>query len=60
MLKRLLTTIIGIPLLFVILIFGNKYMIDIIVALLALMSIHEYVKCYSEKYKPVAWIRLYK
>lgn len=56
MLKRLITTIVGIPLLFVVLIFGNKYIMDIIVAILALICIHEYMKCYSEKYKPVTWV----
>ncbi len=56
MLKRLLVTVIGIPLLFVLLIFGNKYIIDCVVALLALMSIYEYMKCYSQKFKPVSWM----
>lgn len=56
MFKRLLTTLVGIPLLFVVLIFGNKYVVDVIVTVLALVSIHEYMKCYSEKYKPVSWI----
>lgn len=56
MFKRLLTTLVGMPLLFIVLIFGNKYIVDVIVTVLALVSIHEYMKCYSEKYKPVAWI----
>lgn len=56
MLKRLLVAIIGIPLLVVLLIFGNKYVIDVIITLIALVSIHEYMKCFSEKYKPVSWI----
>lgn len=56
MFKRLLTTLVGMPLLFVVLIFGNKYTVDIIVTILAFVSIHEYMKCYSEKYKPVTWV----
>lgn len=58
MIKRLLTTIVGIPLLFVVLIYGNKYVVDIIVALFAFISIHEYMKCYSGKFKSVSWVRL--
>ena len=46
MFKRLLTTLVGMPLLFVVLIFGNKYIVDVIVTVLALVSIHEYMKCY--------------
>ncbi len=60
MVKRLFTTIIGLPLLCIILIFGNKYIVDIIVAVLALMGIYEYMKSYSQKYKPVCWIRIFE
>lgn len=56
MLKRLSVTIIGIPLLFVILIASNKYIIDAIVALLAVVSVYEYMKCCKKKFKPVSWI----
>ena len=56
MLTRLLVTIIGIPLLFAVLILGNKYVVDIIVAFLALLGMHEYMKCYSEKFKTVKWL----
>lgn len=56
MLKRLLVTVVGIPLLVVLLIFSNKYVIDIVVALIALISIHEYMHCFSRKFKPVSWI----
>ncbi|MCI8291314.1 MAG: hypothetical protein HFJ25_03555 [Clostridia bacterium] len=58
MIKRLLTTVVGIPLVVIILIMGNKYIVDGIVTVLALISIHEYMKCYSEKFKPVKWIRI--
>ncbi len=56
MLKRVCVSLVGIPLLFVILICSNKYIIDIIVTLLALVSMHEYMKCCSEKFKPISWI----
>ena len=60
MIKRLLTTIIGIPLLFIVLIYGNKYIVDIIVAIFAFISIHEYMKCYSNKFKTTKWVRIPK
>ena len=56
MLKRMLTSIIGIPLSIVILIFANKYIVDIIVGILALMGVYEVFKCLKEKYNPVFWI----
>lgn len=59
MIKRLLTTIIGIPFLFIVLIYGNKYVVDGIVTILALISIHEYMKCYSKKFKTTNCVRIY-
>lgn len=56
MIKRSLTTIIGLPLVLVVFIFGNKYVIDAIVAILAILGIYEYMKCASHKFKPVRWI----
>ena len=44
MIKRSLTTIIGLPAVLVILIFGNKYILDVIMAILAIMGIYE-VRC---------------
>ena len=54
--KRAMTAIIGLPVLCLLLIFSNKYIIDVVVAVIALFSIYEYMKCYSEKFKPVHWI----
>ena len=56
MIKRSLTAIIGLPIVLVILIFGNKYIIDAVIAILAICGIHEYMKCVSHKFKPVSWI----
>lgn len=56
MLKRMLTSIIGIPLSIVILIFANKYLVDIIVGILALMGVYEVFKCLKAKYNPVYWL----
>lgn len=56
MIKRSLTAIIGLPIVLLILIFGNRYIIDGVVALLALCGIYEYMKCVSHKFKPVSWV----
>lgn len=56
MIKRSLTAIIGLPTVLVILIFGNKYILDVIIALLAIMGIYEYMKCVAHKFNPVYWI----
>lgn len=56
MVKRVLTTVIGIPLLCVLLIFANKYVMDVVVTILAIMGIYEYMKCCANKFKPVSWI----
>ncbi len=56
MIKRSVTTIIGLPAVLVILIFGNKYILDVIMAILAIMGIYEYMKCVAHKFNPVYWI----
>ncbi len=56
MIKRLLVTIIGIPILIIVLASGNKYLIDAIIAIFAVMGIYEYFKCCKLKFKPVSWI----
>ena len=56
MLKRMLTSLIGIPLSIIILMFANKYIIDIIVGILAFMGIYEVFKCLKAKYNPVFWL----
>jgi len=58
-LKRILTGIIGLPIVALILIYGNIYVIDVLFALVALIAIHEYFNSFKEKYKPVKWLRIY-
>ena len=55
-LKRILSGLIGLPIVALILIFGNIYVIDVLFALVALISIHEYFNSFEEKHKPVKWI----
>ena len=56
MIKRSLTAIIGLPVVLLIIIFGNKFIFDGVVAILAIMGIHEYMKCVSNKFKPISWV----
>lgn len=54
--KRIITTIIGFPIVMLILIFGNKYIIDIAFAIVAIIAMNEYIKCVSNKTKTISWI----
>lgn len=55
--KRILTATIGFPLVMLVLIFGNKYVIDIAVAIISVIAMNEYVKCATNKdIKIVSWI----
>jgi len=55
-LKRILSGIIGLPIVALILIYGNIYVIDVLFALVALIAIHEYFNSFKEKHKPVRWL----
>lgn len=55
-LQRILTGIIGLPIVAAILIWGNKYLIDAVFAIVALISIYEYFGAIEKQYKPKKWI----
>ena len=55
-LKRILSGIIGLPIVALILIYGNTYVIDILFAIVAAIAIHEYFNSFKENNKPVKWI----
>ena len=55
-LKRLLTTVIGLPIVILVLVLGNKYIIDFIIAIIAIIAMNEYIKCVSHKTKVISWI----
>lgn len=56
--KRWVSGLILFPILVIVLVFGNKYIFDVIVALLAIMSIHEFYKAFrtGQKANPICWI----
>ncbi len=54
--KRILTALIGLPIVILIFILGNKYVIDILVSIIACIAIYEYFKCCSKEVKKISWI----
>ena len=55
--KRVLTALIGLPIVAAIVLFGNKYIVDVIFAIIACCAMYEYIKCVSNKdVKPIKWI----
>ena len=54
--KRLLTALIGFPIIAAILIFGNKYVIDITFSIIAMLALYEFFNTFKEKNNPIRWI----
>lgn len=54
--ERIITGLIGFPIVAAVLIFGNIYLIDVLFAIVAILSIHEYFSAFKNKAKPVAWL----
>ena len=55
-LKRVLTAVIGFPLVAILLIFGNRYVVDIAFAIVALMAIREFFNAFKGKAEPINWL----
>jgi CDP-diglyceride synthetase len=56
---RIISGLIGFPLVVLLLVFGNIYLIDIAFAIVALIAMKEYLNAFSKKAKPVKWIRIF-
>lgn len=54
--KRITSVLLGFPLVVIILTFGNKYVVDIFLALVAMLGMQEYFNAVSKESKPVRWI----
>ena len=54
--QRLLSSILGLPLVVLVLALGNEYFIDIFFAIVAIISMYEYFNAIKEKAHPVKWI----
>ena len=55
-LKRVITSLVGFPIVILVFVAGNKYIIDIITAIIAIIAMKEYIKCVSNKSKVISWI----
>lgn len=57
MIKRLLTAVVGLPIVVLVFAFGNKYLMDVLLAIVAIISMNEYMKCVAHKdIKPIKWV----
>ena len=54
--KRITSAILGIPLVIIILTFGNTYVVDIFLTAVALLSMQEYFNAVQKECKPIRWI----
>lgn len=54
-LKRVTSALLGLPMVIVVLLFGNKYVIDVAMAVVAIISLQEYFNAFKE-YKPIKWL----
>lgn len=54
--KRVTSALLGFPLVVVIFLIGNKYIVDIALAIIAILAIDEYFNAISKVAKPVKWL----
>ena len=54
--KRLLTALFGLPIVVIVLAFGNEHFIDIFFTIIAIISMNEYYNAVKEKSNPIKWI----
>ena len=54
--KRILTTIIGLPIVAVILMIGNKFIIDFLMMIIAIICMHEYFNVIDKVAHPIKWV----
>ena len=55
-LKRLVSGLLGFPLVLLILVIGNKYVVDVALSIIAILSMDEYFNAISKVAKPVRWV----
>ena len=54
--KRIMSALIGFPLVAIVLILGNQYIIDIAFSIIAILSLNEFYNAFKETSKPMRWI----
>lgn len=54
--KRIVSSVLGLPMVIIVILFGNKYIIDIAMSIVAIISLHEYYNAVSKDSKPIKWL----
>lgn len=54
-LKRVSSALLGLPLVIIVILLGNKYVIDVAMAIVAIIALYEYYNAFN-KYKPIKWV----
>ena len=54
--KRISSALLGFPVVALILVLGNKYVVDVAFTIIAIMSMYEYFHAISKKANPVKWL----
>lgn len=55
-LKRIISIILGFPIVAILLIFGNKYIVDISFSIIGIIAINEYFNAFKKISHPVKWV----
>lgn len=54
--KRIIFAVVAIPILALVVIFGNKYIIDVLCSIIAILALREYFSVVKKVAKPIKWI----
>lgn len=54
--KRILTTVLGLPIVALLFALGNKYMIGVVILIVSIISMYEYFEVVKKVCKPIEWI----
>lgn len=54
--KRITSGLLGFPLVLIILLIGNKYVVDVLLAIVTILAIDEYFNAVSKVCKPIRWV----
>ncbi len=54
--KRITSSLLGFPLVLIIFLIGNKYIVDVALSIIAILGMNEYFNAISKVAKPVRWI----
>jgi len=57
-LKRIITALVGLPFVILLIVLGNKYVVDIVIAIIAMIAMYEYANCAKKEVKFISWVRL--